>query len=306
MIKFLKRIYKFIDTSVKCTILYFLPHQWGIISCQANSTVCQLFGLSQVLFNSIQLLSHFQLCDPMDCSTPGFPVHHQLSELAQTHGHWVGDAIQPSHPLSSPSPPAFSLSQHQGLFNWVSFSHQMAKILDLQLQHQFFQLFEYSGLISFRIDWFDLFAVQRTLKSLLQHQSSKASILQGSALFMVQLWHPYMTPGKTVALTRQTFVSQVVSLLFNMLSRFVIAFLTRSECLLISWLQSPSAVILEPKKIKSITVSIVSPSICREVVGPDVMILVFWMLSFKTAFLLSSFTFIKRLFHFSLLVSGGY
>ena len=171
MIKFLKRIYKFIDTSVKCTILYFLPHQWGIISCQANSTVCQLFGLSQVLFNSIQLLSHFQLCDPMDCSTPGFPVHHQLSELAQTHVHWVGDAIQPSHPLSSPSPPAFSLSQHQGLFNWVSFSHQVAKILDLQLQHQFFQLFEYSGLISFRIDWFDLFAVQRTLKSLLQHHS---------------------------------------------------------------------------------------------------------------------------------------
>ena len=134
---------------------------------------------------------------------------------------------------------------------------------------------EYSGLISFRMDWLDLFAVQGTLKSLLQHHSSKASILQCSAFFIVELSHPYMTTGKTIALTRWTYVGKVMSLLFNMLSRLVIAFLLRSECLLISWLQSPSAVILEPKKIKSVTVSIVSPSICHEVMGLDAMILVF-------------------------------
>ena len=121
----------------------------------------------------------------------------------------------------------------------------------------------------------DLFAVQGTLKSLLQHHSSKISILQLSAFFVVELSHPYMTTGKTKALTRQTFVGKVMSLLLNMLSRLVIAFLPRSKCLLISWLQSPSAVILELPKIKSVTVSIVSPSICREVMGQDVMILVF-------------------------------
>ena len=118
---------------------------------------------------------------------------------------------------------------------------------------------------------------------------------------MVQHSHPYMTTGKTIALTTQTFVGKVMTLLFNMLSRFVIAFLPRSKCLLISWLQSPSAVILEPKKIKSVTISSVSPSICEEVMGPDAMIFVFWMLSFKPAFSLSSFTFIKRLFSSSLL-----
>ena len=130
------------------------------------------------------------------------------------------------------------------------------------------------GLISFRFDWLDLLAVQWTLKSLLQH-SSKASILQCSAFFIVQLSHPYMTTGKTIGLTRQTFVGKVMSLLFNMLSRLVIAFLPRSECLLISWLQSPSAVTLEPKEIKAVTISVVSPSICHEVMGPDAMILVF-------------------------------
>ena len=122
------------------------------------------------------------------------------------------------------------------------------------------------------MDWLDLLAVQGTLKSLLQHHSSKASVLQHSAFFMVHLSHPYMTTGKTIALTRQTFVGKVLSLLFNMLSRLVIAFLPRRKHLLISWLQSPSAVILEPKKIKSVTVSIVSPSICHEVMGPDAMI----------------------------------
>ena len=130
---------------------------------------------------------------------------------------------------------------------------------------------EYSGLISFSIDWFDLLAVQRPLKSPSQDHSSKASNLWHSAFFVVQLSHPYMTTGKTIALTRQTLVSKVISLLFNMLSRLVIAFLPRSKHLLISWLQSPSAVILEPQKIKSLTVSIVSPSICREVMGPDYM-----------------------------------
>ena len=146
---------------------------------------------------------------------------------------------------------------------------------------------EYSGLISFRMDWLDLLAVQGTLRSLLQHHSSKASVLWHSAFFMVQLSHPYMTTGKTIVLTRLTFVGWAMSLLFNKLSRLVIAFLLRSKRLLISWLQSPSAVILEPPKLKSLVVSIVSPSICHEVMGPDAMILVFWMLSFRPAYSLS-------------------
>ena len=169
------------------------------------------------------------LCNPMNRSTPGLPVHYQLPEFTQAHVHRVGDAIQPSHPLSS----------------------------------------------SLRMDWLDLLAVQGTLKSLLQHHSSKASILLHSAFFTVQLSHPYMTTGKTIALTRWTFVSKVMSLLFNMLSRLVITFLPSSKHLLISWLQSSSAVILEPPKIKSDTVSTGSPSICHEVKGPDAMILVF-------------------------------
>ena len=136
---------------------------------------------------------------------------------------------------------------------------------------------EHPGLISFRMDWLDLLAVQGTLKSLLQHHSSKASIFRCSAVFIVQLPHPYMTTGKTIALTRWTFVDKVMSLLYNMLSRLVITFLPRSKCLLISWLQSLSAVILEPPKIKSATVSTVSPSICHEVMGLDAMILVFWI-----------------------------
>ena len=150
---------------------------------------------------------------------------------------------------------------------------------------------EHSGLIFFRIDWFDLLVVQGILKSLLQHHSSKASIRQRSAFCMVHLSHPHMTTGKTIALTRRTFLGKVISLLFNMLSRLVIAFLPRSKHLLISWLQSPSVVILETKKINSVTVSICSPSICHEVMGLDVMIFIFWMLSFKPTFSLSSFTF---------------
>ena len=215
----------------------------------------------------------------MNCSSPCLPVRHQLPESIQTHVHWVGDAIQPSYPLSSPSPPALNLSQHQGLFKWVGSSHQVAKVLEFQPQHQ---SNEHPGLISFRMDWLDLFAVQGTLKSLLPHHSSKASILQRSAFFIVQLSHPYMTTGKTIALTRQTFVDKVMSLLFNMLSGLVITFLPRSKCLSISWLQSPSAVILEPRKIKSVTVSTVFPSICHEVMGPDAIILVFWILSYSS------------------------
>ena len=134
---------------------------------------------------------------------------------------------------------------------------------------------EHSGLISFKINWLDLLAVEGTLKNLLQHHSSKASILQHSAFFIIQLSHPYMTTGKIIALMRQTFVCKVMSLLLNMLSRLVITFLPRNKSLFISWLQSPSAVILEPRKIKSDTVSTVSPSISHEVMGPDVMIFVF-------------------------------
>ena len=155
---------------------------------------------------------------------------------------------------------------------------------------------EYTGLTSIEIDWFGLLAVQGIINNLLQHHSSKVSILSHSTFFMVQLSHLYMTTGKTIPLARQNFVGKVMSLFFNMLSRLVIAFLPRSMCLLISWLLSPSAVIWEPKKMKSLTVSIVSPSICYEVMGLDAMILVFWMLSFKPAFSLSPFTSIKRLF----------
>ena len=184
----------------------------------------------------------------MDCSTPGFPVHHQLPELTQTHVFWVGDAIQPFHPLLSPSPPTFNLSQHQGLFQRVSSLLGWPKYWSFSFNIS--PSNENSGLISFKMDWLDLLAVQGTLQSLLQHHSSKASILWLSAFFMVQFSYPYMTTGKTIALTRQTFVGKVMFLLFNMMSRLVIAFLSRSKHLLISWLQSPSAVILEPPKNK--------------------------------------------------------
>ena len=181
---------------------------------------------------------------PMDCTKPGLPVHHRLLEFTQTHVHWVGNAIQPPHPLSSPSRsifPSFRVFSNESVLHirWPKYGSFSFSISPSN---------EYSGLISFRIDWFDLLAVQRTLKSLLQHHSSKISILRCSAFFMVQLSHPYMTMGKTIALTRRTFVDKGMSLVFNMLSSWVITFLPRGRCLLISWLQSPSAVILEPKK----------------------------------------------------------
>ena len=187
----------------------------------------------------------------MNRSTPGLPVHHQLLEFTQTHVHRVRDAIQASHPLSSPSPPASIrvFSNESALrMRWPKYWSFSFSIIPSK---------EIPGLI-FRMDWLDLLAVQGTLKSLPQHHRSKASILQCSAFFTVQLSHPYMATGKTIALTRQTSVGKVMSLLLNMLSRLVITFFPRSKHLLISWLQSPSAVIWEPQKIKSDTVSTVS------------------------------------------------
>ena len=195
-------------------------------------------------FSSVQSVSHVWLCDPMNCSTPGLAVHHHLPEFTQTHVHWVNNAIQP---LTSPYFPAlfpsirvFSNESALGI-RWPKY---WSFIFNISPSN------EHPGLISFGMDCLHLLAVQGTLKSLLQHQNSKASILPCSAFFIVQLSHPYMTTGKTIALTRQTFVDKVMSLLFNMLSRSVITFLPRSKHLLISWLQSPSAVILEPQKNK--------------------------------------------------------
>ena len=179
----------------------------------------------------------------MDCSTPGSPVLHCLLEFTQIHVHWVSDANKLFHPLM-PSSPAFNLSRHQGLFQWVGSSNQVAKLLSFSFSIS--PSNEYSGQIFFRMEWLDLLAVQGTLKSLLQHHSSKPFILWCSAFFTVQLSHPYMTTGKAIALTRWTFVDKVMSLVFNMLSRLVIAFLPRSQRLLISgcshhlqWFWSP-------------------------------------------------------------------
>ena len=207
----------------------------------------------------------------MNCSTPGLPVHHQLPEFTQTHVHRVSDAIRPSHPLSSPSPPGPIPPSIRVFSNESTLCMRWPKYWSFSISPSK----EHPGLISFRMDWLDLLVVHGTLKSLLQHHSSKASILRHSAFFTVQLSHPYMTTGKTIALTIQAFVGKVISLLCNMLSRLVITFLPRSKCLLISWLQSPTAVISEPQKIKSDTVSTVSPSISHELMGPDAMIFVF-------------------------------
>ena len=187
------------------------------------------------------------LCDPMDCNTPGLHIHNQLLESTQTHAHWVGDAIQLSHPLSPFSPLAFNLSQHQGLFQWVSFHIRLPKYWSFSFNIS--PSNEHPGLISLRMDLLDLLIVQGTLKSLLQHHSSKASVLWHLAFFTVQLSHPYMTTRKTITLTRWTFGGKVTYLLFNMLSRLAIAFLPRSKRLLILYLQSLCAVILEPRKM---------------------------------------------------------
>ena len=199
----------------------------------------------------------------MGCSTPGLPVRYQLPELAQTHAHRVGDAIQPSHPLSSSSPPAFNLSQHQGFFQWASSSHQVAKVLQLLLQHQSFQWI-------FRTDFPLGLTGWISLQSKGLSRVFSNTTVQKHQFFSAQpsLWsnsniHTWLLE-KTVAFTRWTFVSKAKSLLFNMLSRLVIAFPPSSKCLLISCLQSPSAVILEPKNIKSVTVSIVYTSIAMQ------------------------------------------
>ena len=214
----------------------------------------------------------------MNSSTPDFPVHCQLPEFTQIH---VIESVMTSshlilrHPLILPPSifPSIKVFSNESVLHirWPKYWSFNFSISPPN---------EHSGLICFRIHWFDLFAVQGTLKSLIQHHSSKASILGHSAFFIVQLSRPYMTTGKTIALTSRTFVGQVMSLLFNMLPRLLIASLPRRKSLLIS----PSAVILEPPKIKSDTVSTVSPSICYEVMRSDDMILVFWMLSFKPTF----------------------
>ena len=172
---------------------------------------------------------------PHECSTPGLPVHHQLLEFNQTHVHRVSDAIQPSHPLSSPSPPASNPCQHQSLSNELTFwGMRWPKYWSSSFSIMASK--EHPRLIS-RMDWLDLLAVQGTLKSLLQHHRSKASIFQSPAFFMVQLSYPYMTIGKNIALLDRLFFGKVMSLLFNMMSRLVIAFLPKRQCLLISWLQ---------------------------------------------------------------------
>ena len=184
-----------------------MPSFWSSIFIITNTIKSFVTGLDMSYhFSSVQSLSHVWLfATQWIAIRQGLPVHHQLSESTQTHVHRVSDAIQPSHPLSSPSPPAFYLSQHQGLFKWLSCLHQMANVLEFQLQHQSFQWIFRT--YSFRINWLDLLAVQGTLKNLLQRYSSKASILQHSAFFIVQLSHPYMTTGKIIALTRQNFVA---------------------------------------------------------------------------------------------------
>ena len=209
----------------------------------------------------------------MDCSTPGFPVHHQLPEFTQlmsielvtSSGHLI--LCCPLLLLSSFFPSIRIFSNEFILhIRWPKY---------WSLRFSISPSSEYSGLVSFRMDLLHLLAVQGTLKSLLLHHSSKASVPQCSAFFIVQLSHPYMTTGKTIALTKWTFVGKVMSLLFNMLSSLFITFLPRNKDLLTSWLQSTSVVILEPKKIKSATVSIAFPSICHEGIGQDAMILVF-------------------------------
>ena len=226
-------------------------------------------------FSSVQSLKLcLTLCDPMACGTPGLPVHHSnswsLLKLMSIESVLPSSHLILCHPLLllPPIPPSIRVFSNESTLRtrWPKYWSFRFSISPSN---------EHPGLISFRMEWLDLLAVQGTLKSLLQHHSSKPSIFQSSAFFTVQLSHPYMTIRKTIALTRWTFVGKVMSLLFNMPSRLVIIFLPRSKRLLISWLQSPSAVIMGPPNIKSATVSTVSPSICHQVMGPDAMILVF-------------------------------
>ena len=217
----------------------------GILQARTLEWVAISFSIMHFQFSSVTQ-SCPTLCDPMNHSMPGLPVNHQLLEFTQIHVHQVGDAIQPSHPLSYPSPPAPIPPSIRVFSNESTLRMKQPKYWSFSFSIS--PSNEHPGLISFRMGWLDRLAVQGTLKSLLQHHSSKASIPQCSAFFTVRLSHPYMTTGKTIALTSQTFVGEVMSLLLYMLSRLVITFLPRSKHLLISWLQSPSAVILKPPK----------------------------------------------------------
>ena len=232
------------------------------LTCWINS--CSVQFTCSVVSDSLQPHESQNARPP--CPSPTPRVHPNSCASSQWCHPAISSSVVPfsSCPQSLPASGSFPMSGK--LFGWGgqsigSFSFSISPSN------------EQPGLVFFRMDWLDLLAVQGTLKSLLQHHSSKASVLRHSAFFTVQLSHPYMTTGKTIALTRRTFVGKVVSLLFKMLSRLVITFLPRSKHLLISWLQSPSAVILEPKKLKSDTVSTVSPSICHEVMGPDAMMM---------------------------------
>ena len=203
-----------VEGSMNCRLIP--RHKWFLFG---ENSGCQFSTVSQ---------SRPTPCDPMNRSTPGLPVYHQLLDFTQTHVHQVTNATQPSHPLSSPSS-APNLSQHQGLFHWVNSSREVPRYWSFSISIS--PSNEHPGLISFRMDWLDLLAVQGTLKNILQYHSSKASILPCSAFFTVQLSRPYMTTGKIIALTSRTFVGKVISLLFNMLSRLVITFLPRSKSL---------------------------------------------------------------------------
>ena len=251
-----------------------------------------------VQFSSVQLLSHVRLFGTPLIATrqASLSITNSRSSLRLTS---IESVMPSSHLmlccpllLLPPIPPSIRVFSNESTLRmrWPKYWSFSFSIITSK---------EIPGLISFRKDWLDLLVVQGTLKSLLQRHSSKASILWCWTFLKVLLSHPYMTTGKTTALTRWTVAGKVMSLLLNMLSRLVITFLPRSKHLLISWVQSPSAVILEPKKLKSDTVSTLFPSISHEVMGPDTMILIFWMLSFKPTFSLSSFTFLKRLFSFS-------
>ena len=265
------------------------------VSVASLSSSATLFSFCLQSFSSVQSLSRVRLF-----ATPWIAAHQASLSITNSRSSLklmsIESVMPSSHlilchpllllPLIFPSIRVFS-NESALPIRWPKYWSCSFKISPTN---------EHPGLISFRMGWLDLLAVQGTLKSLLQHHSSKPSILPCSAFFTVQLSHPHMTTGKNIALTRWTFVDKVMSLVFNMLSRLVITFLPRSKHLLISCLQTPAALILEPPKIKSATVFTVSPSICHKVMGLDAMILVFWMLSFKPTFSLSSFTFIRRLF----------
>ena len=224
-------------------------------------------------FSPVQSLSCSTLCDPMTAARQvslSFTNSQSLLKLRSIESVMPSKHLILCHLLLLPPSifPSIRVFSDESVLH-IRWPKYWSCSFSISLSN------EYSGLISFMMGWLDLLAVQGTLKSLLQHHSSKALILQHLTFFIIRLSHLYMTTGKIIALTRQTFVGKVMSLLFNMLSKLAITFLARSKCLLISWLQSPPVVIWEPKKIKSVTVSIVSPSTCHEVMGLDAMILVF-------------------------------